>query len=65
MTERLGTDRVYITSGFVVLGMMRYFQLTLVEHRTGDPTKLVFKDRPIQLIILAWAISFGIILYAG
>lgn len=63
--ERLGTDRVYITSGFVVLGMMRYFQLTLVEHRTGDPTKLVFKDRPIQLIILAWAISFGIILYAG
>lgn len=64
VTLRLGTDKVYITSGFVVLGMLRYFQLTLVEKRTGDPSKLVLKDRPIQLIILGWVISFAIILYA-
>lgn len=64
VTLRLGTDKVYITSGFVVLGMLRYFQLTLVEKRTGDPSKLVLRDRPIQLIILGWVISFAIILYA-
>lgn len=64
VTGRLGSDKVYITSGFVVLGMMRYFQLTLVEQRTGDPSKLVFKDRPIRLIILGWLLTFAIILYA-
>ncbi len=62
--ERMGSDKLYLTSIFVVLGMMRYFQLSLVEQRTGSPSKLIFKDRPIQLIILGWLISFGIILYA-
>ncbi|MCO6482257.1 MAG: decaprenyl-phosphate phosphoribosyltransferase [Flavobacteriales bacterium] len=64
VTGRIGTDKLYVTSGFVVLGMMRYFQITLVEKRSGAPTKLVFTDRGIQLVLLGWLISFGIILYA-
>ncbi|MBP8824359.1 MAG: decaprenyl-phosphate phosphoribosyltransferase [Flavobacteriales bacterium] len=64
VTGRLGSEKVYITSVFVVLGILRYFQLTLVEMRTGDPSRLVFQDRPIRLIILGWLLSFAIILYA-
>lgn len=64
VVERLGTDKLYITSGFVLLGIMRYFQLTLVEKRTGSPSRLIFTDRPIQLILLGWLLSFGVILYA-
>ncbi len=64
VTGRLGSDKVYLTSVFVVLGILRYYQLTLVERRTGDPSRLVFLDRPIRLIILGWLLSFAIILYA-
>lgn len=61
---RLGSERLYITSGIVVVGVLRYFQLTLVEDRSGSPTQLVFNDRPTQLIILTWVLSFVLILYA-
>jgi decaprenyl-phosphate phosphoribosyltransferase len=61
---RIGDNKLYITSGFVVLGMLRYFQVTLVEKHSGAPAALVLKDRPLQLVILGWLLSFGIILYA-
>jgi 4-hydroxybenzoate polyprenyltransferase len=64
VVERMGSDKLHATSLFVILGMMRYFQLTLVEKRTGAPSKLLLTDRPIQLIILGWILSFGAILYA-
>lgn len=61
---RLGTNKLYITSGFVVLGMLRYFQITLVELRSGSPSKLVYTDPGLRLVLLGWIISFAIILYA-
>lgn len=61
---RMGTDKLYITSGFVVLGILRYFQITLVEKRSGSPSKLVYADHGIRLVLLGWIISFAIILYA-
>lgn len=64
VTARIGTDRLYVTSGFVVLGMLRYFQITLVEKRSGSPSKLVYTDPGIRLILLGWVITFAIILYA-
>ena len=64
VTARLQTDRLYMTSGFVVLGMLRYFQITLVEKRSGSPTKLVYSDRGLRLVLLGWIISLAVILYA-
>ncbi|MCB0793864.1 MAG: decaprenyl-phosphate phosphoribosyltransferase [Flavobacteriales bacterium] len=65
VSARLGTDKLYYTSVFVVLGMLRYFQLALVHERTGSPTKLVLKDLSLQLVIAGWVISLGILLYAN
>lgn len=64
VTARLQTDRLYMTSGFVVLGMLRYFQITLVEKRSGSPTKLVYSDCGLRLVLLGWIISLAVILYA-
>lgn len=61
---RMGTERLYITSGFVVLGMLRYFQITLVEKHSGSPSKLVYSDPGIRLVLLGWIITFALILYA-
>lgn len=59
--ERLHTEYLYLTSFFVILGIMRYMQLTFVEQNSGSPTKIVLKDRFLQLVILGWIASFFVI----
>lgn len=61
--ERFNSPNLYMTSFFVILGLLRYIQLTVVDERSGEPTRLVLYDRLIQLIIAGWIISFAIIIY--
>lgn len=60
---RIKSDRLYLTTGFVVVGIMRYMQVTFVEQNSGSPTKVLGRDRFLQLVILGWIISFIFILY--
>ncbi|WP_321311680.1 decaprenyl-phosphate phosphoribosyltransferase [Halarcobacter sp.] len=59
--KRLNTEYLYLTSFFVILGIMRYMQITFVEENSGSPTKIVIKDRFLQLTILFWLLSFYIV----
>lgn len=61
--ERVGTSHMYVTSLFVFLGVLRYFQLALVYENTGSPTLILLKDNPTRLIVLAWLLTFGYLLY--
>lgn len=61
--NRIGSQYVYISSIFVLLGIMRFLQLTIVHTRSGSPTKVLFTDRFIQLCISGWCITFAIMLY--
>jgi decaprenyl-phosphate phosphoribosyltransferase len=60
---RLQTYRLYYTCLFVLAGILRYLQLIFVNQDSQSPTKILYKDRFIQLTILLWVISFYIILY--
>lgn len=60
---RFKTYRLYYTTLFVIGGLLRYLQITYVENNTGSPTKLLYKDRFIQLTILLWVLSFYVIIY--
>ena len=53
----------YLTSIFVMLGLLRYMQIAALDQDTGDPTKLLYRDRFLQITILMWLLSFGIIIY--
>ncbi|MDT8337597.1 MAG: decaprenyl-phosphate phosphoribosyltransferase [Sulfurimonas sp.] len=55
---RLGTEHLYLTSFFVILGIFRYMQITFVEEDSGSPTKVVIRDRFLRLTILFWLFSF-------
>ena len=59
--NRLHTEYLYLTSFFVILGIMRYMQITFVEENSGSPTKIVLKDRFLQITIVLWLISFFVI----
>ncbi|WP_307726091.1 decaprenyl-phosphate phosphoribosyltransferase [Chitinophaga cymbidii] len=61
--ERFHTYRLYYTTIFVIAGLMRYLQITYVENDTGSPTKILYKDRFIQLTIFLWILSFYVIIY--
>lgn len=56
-------QHIYVTSFFVVLGMLRYLQLIYVYDRSGNPTKIFLSDRFLQIVMLAWLVCFGSILY--
>lgn len=58
-----GGAHAYITTAFVLLGVLRYLRLTFVENKTGAPTKVLLHDRFLQLTVLGWILTFGIILY--
>lgn len=57
------TDHLYLTSVFVLLGLLRYIQITVVDHKSGNPTEVLMKDHFIQLDIVAWLIVFLLIIY--
>lgn len=54
-------EHLYITSLFVILGLFRYLQAIFVEKKGDSPTKLVLKDRFLQITILCWVVSFILI----
>jgi 4-hydroxybenzoate polyprenyltransferase len=58
------TSYLYITAIFVLAGMIRYLQLTIVDVKSGSPTKVLMKDTFIQLCVAAWMIAFFIIIYS-
>jgi decaprenyl-phosphate phosphoribosyltransferase len=62
---RHGTNKLYLTSFWVIVGLLRYLQLTVVEERTGSPTKLLLKDHLLQLTIFLWILSNFIIIYVS
>ncbi|MFT3700848.1 MAG: decaprenyl-phosphate phosphoribosyltransferase [Agriterribacter sp.] len=60
---RHNTERLYLTAIFVMAGIMRYLQIIYVKVDSGSPTKILYKDRFIQISILLWMISFYFIIY--
>ena len=61
--QRLGTYRLYYTCLFVLAGIMRYLQIIFVQATSGSPTKILYKDRFIQISLLLWIVSFYLIIY--
>ena len=60
---RMGTPYLYVTSIFVLAGIIRYLQITIVDVKSGSPTKVLMKDHFIQCCIIGWMATFFLILY--
>lgn len=63
VVARLGSDLLYLTSVFVLLGLLRYMQITVVDKKSGDPTKIMLRDMFTQLVVVLWALTFLILIY--
>ena len=63
VTERFKTDNLYLTTVFVLVGLLRYIQIAVVDQQSGDPTKILLRDRTTQFIVVAWLASFLFLIY--
>jgi 4-hydroxybenzoate polyprenyltransferase len=63
ITQRFQNKHAYISTLFVIMGVLRYLQITLVEGKSGSPTKTLIKDHFLQITIVLWMLFFAVIIY--
>ena len=56
-------DYVFYTFIFLIVGLLRYIQQTIVHNKTESPTKFLYKDTFLQILIFSWGMCFFILLY--
>ncbi len=61
--QSIGNENIYLTTVFVILGMLRYLQITMVENKSGAPAKMLWQDRFLQFTLLGWMVTYYFFLY--
>ncbi len=61
--QKFQSQYVYWTSIFVLAGIMRYLQITLVENNSASPTRVLYTDRFLIITLIGWIIMFYMIIY--
>lgn len=56
-------EYMLLTVPFVYYGLFRYLYVIYVKEHGGDPTEVLFEDRPLQLTLVLWVALVGSILY--
>ena len=51
----------WVKNCFVLLPL---FFITIVDMKSGSPTKVLLEDRFVQATVLGWLIAFVILIYA-
>ncbi len=59
-----GTNLALLTVPFVLYALWRYLYLIHVEGEGSAPEEVLLRDRPLQVSILLWGLTFVTILYA-
>lgn len=54
---------IYVTSIFVISGLVRYYYVIKRRKCFGNPTRIFLTDRFIQLMIVLWLITFYVLIY--
>jgi 4-hydroxybenzoate polyprenyltransferase len=58
-----GTNLALTTVPFVMYALFRYLYLIHVKGEGSAPDEVVLRDRPLQIAILLWGVTFVVILY--
>jgi decaprenyl-phosphate phosphoribosyltransferase len=61
--SRVGSNKIYLTVIFVIIGFLRYIRIIFVNKESGNPTDVIITDRFLQLVIIAWLVSFWALHY--
>tara|TARA_B100001063_G_C16482773_1_gene413431 strand:- start:114 stop:656 length:543 start_codon:yes stop_codon:yes gene_type:complete len=56
-------ENLYLTTLYVIFGIMRYMQITFVENKSGSPVEVIFNDKITIINLTLWFFSFTWIIY--
>ncbi len=59
--QRWGSNYVFLTSVWVILGISRYLNVIFTKKEYYTPTSMISKDRILQLIVISWILTFFLI----
>jgi 4-hydroxybenzoate polyprenyltransferase len=62
---RFGSQRLIITTPFVMYGVFRYLYLIYTQNKGGDPTKLLVKDIPTIINGSLWMLCIVYLIYGS
>jgi len=65
VVQKHHSDHLYLTTFWVILGLLRYMQITFVQGRSGSPSTALFKDLFLQAVLLGWIGSFFLLIYVA
>lgn len=63
VVTRFRSEYVYLTAVWVIAAMIKYLQITMVDLKSGSPTKVLLTNRFVQCCIVGWGIHFLILIY--
>jgi decaprenyl-phosphate phosphoribosyltransferase len=63
VVSKHNSQNLYLTSFWVILGILRFMQITFVHERSGSPTYILLRDLFLQAIIILWLFTFFILFY--
>lgn len=63
VVERFQSKHVYLTSIWVLAAIIKYIQITMVDVKSGSPTKVLYQNKFILCCICGWIMHFVCILY--
>lgn len=61
--RQFDSNMIYATSIFVLAGLLRYAQITVVDKNSGSPTHVLMHDSFIYCCVGGWILSFVVIIY--
>lgn len=56
VVQRMNNENLYLSSFFVIVGVLRYLQIALVDENSGAPEKILTKDWIIMMSVLGWGL---------
>ncbi|OIO01426.1 MAG: hypothetical protein AUJ49_07785 [Desulfovibrionaceae bacterium CG1_02_65_16] len=59
----LGSEHVFLSAFWVIIGNLRYLQIVLVSDDSGSPTKVMLRDTFIQCAVCCWVLHMAILIY--
>lgn len=63
VAQKHGTKNLYLTGFWVILGLLRYLQITFVEERSGAPSLIIAKDYFLLAVLGCWILTFYWLIY--
>ena len=61
--ENLGTSNLMYTMPFVLYGIFRYLYLVHQKEEGGNPTEVIFTDKPMIINVILWVITSVMFIY--